>query len=643
MLGHSLQVRFIAPVSVSILLIVLGGAVVFSSIENARIERELAVGVDERIVGIKQTLGVTDAIVMDQTRAAMRLLKERGMSIGTVSLGVPVTVKDKTVPNLLLGGRPQANNFELVDGVTKLLGGTATLFVKSGDEFVRISTNVKRDNERATGTILDPKGKAIAAIREDKPFYGVVDILGNPFLTGYEPMHDAQGRVIGIWYVGYKADMAAIKQTIEGTRLLTSGFLAIVDGNDKVRYRSSHVEDARVTALLKDDAGWIVKREDYPGWGFRIVAAYPLDEASRIGRDRMLAIIAFGVVASLALIGVMYVMLRRLVLAPLGGEPTAAAEAARHIAAGDLTGAIAVAENDRDSVMAAMEQMRTGLTDIVRHIQDGVVALDGASVRLSETASQVSDGVARQNDATASIAATLEEITVSMRHVSDSAEGANRKAMQAGEMSSSGNAMVGEAVANMKLSAETVNRSVASVERLAGESQRISAIVDVIKEIADQTNLLALNAAIEAARAGETGRGFAVVADEVRKLAERTSVSTQEISSMVDGIRTSSGGAISDIEDGAQRVNSSVAKAVEAGQSMAQVHESTADVVGTFGEISAALREQSSASEVIARNVEQVSEMNEMNAAAMQHVVEYADQLKALSEKLRATVGSFRV
>ena len=80
------------------------------------------------------------------------------------------------------------NNFDLVDAVVKQAGGTATIYVKSGDEYVRVATNVKKDDgSRAIGTILDPNGKAIASINGKEAFYGEVDILGKTYIAGYDP------------------------------------------------------------------------------------------------------------------------------------------------------------------------------------------------------------------------------------------------------------------------------------------------------------------------------------------------------------------------------------------------------------------------------------------------------------------------
>ena len=85
-----------------------------------------------------------------------------------------------------------------------IVRGLRTPFVKAGTDFVRIATNVKKpDGSRAVGTVLDPKGKAIAALHKGDKFAGEVDILGKPYLTEYEAMKDARGDVIGAYYVGY--------------------------------------------------------------------------------------------------------------------------------------------------------------------------------------------------------------------------------------------------------------------------------------------------------------------------------------------------------------------------------------------------------------------------------------------------------
>jgi hypothetical protein len=91
----------------------------------------------------------------------------------------------------------------VVDAIKAKHGGTATLFIKKGNSFIRVSTNVMRGADRAVGTPLDPNGPAIAANRQGNAYYGIVDILGKLFDTGYEPIKTAKGEVIGIYYVGY--------------------------------------------------------------------------------------------------------------------------------------------------------------------------------------------------------------------------------------------------------------------------------------------------------------------------------------------------------------------------------------------------------------------------------------------------------
>jgi hypothetical protein len=105
--------------------------------------------------------------------------------------------------NLFFGSSKINGDFTVVDSIKAKQGGTATLFIKKGNSFVRVSTNVMRGADRAVGTPLDPNGPAFAANSKGNAYYGIVDILGKLYDTGYEPIKTAKGDVIGIYYVGY--------------------------------------------------------------------------------------------------------------------------------------------------------------------------------------------------------------------------------------------------------------------------------------------------------------------------------------------------------------------------------------------------------------------------------------------------------
>jgi len=128
---------------------------------------------------------------------------------GTEALGSPRLegrdpVAGKDVPALYFGTTKMNNSFDLVDQVAKVSGGAASLFVRSGDEFVRVATNAKKsDGSRALGVLLDPKGPAIERIRRGEAYYGESFVLDTAYVAGYEPIRDGSGRVIGIYATGY--------------------------------------------------------------------------------------------------------------------------------------------------------------------------------------------------------------------------------------------------------------------------------------------------------------------------------------------------------------------------------------------------------------------------------------------------------
>lgn len=241
------------------------------------------------------------------------------------------------------------------------------------------------------------------------------------------------------------------------------------------------------------------------------------------------------------------------------------------------------------------------------------------------------------------MAATVEELTVSINHVSDNADEAHAISTDSGRQSLDGSNVIQSTLASMQLIAETVQASATQIGELGEHSEQISSIVNVIKDIAEQTNLLALNAAIEAARAGEQGRGFAVVADEVRLLAQRTANSTQEITGMIKKIQTGTRNAVTNMDAGVEQVKQGVDLANQAGEAIVNIRDASSNVVSVVNMISLALREQTAASQDVARNVERIAQMSQQNSQAVEETSETAQALQVLAKSLEAQVGQFRL
>lgn len=328
---------------------------------------------------------------------------------------------------------------------------------------------------------------------------------------------------------------------------------------------------------------------------------------------------------------------------PLGGEPDDVRAVAERIASGDLGGKLEVRPGDQHSLIAAMDRMQASLRETVHGLQRNAEGVSCAAQQLATSASQVAIATSSQSEAAASMAAAVEEMTVSVGHVSDRAGETHSITNSTGALSQEGNAVINETLEEMREVASIVGDASVTIERMGENSQQISSIVQVIKDVADQTNLLALNAAIEAARAGEQGRGFAVVADEVRKLAERTTKATAEIGAMIDAVQSSASEAVGTMQQAVERVSSGVERAQNASAAMTKISAGADSAVMMVNEISSALREQSVASNEIAANVEKIAQMSEENGAATREVAETAGMLERLASDVRASVAQFKL
>ncbi|WP_303785538.1 methyl-accepting chemotaxis protein [Azovibrio restrictus] len=295
----------------------------------------------------------------------------------------------------------------------------------------------------------------------------------------------------------------------------------------------------------------------YTPWGWIVGSGIYLDDVDAIFRKTALTLLGIGLIIGL-IIAVPLALFARGLNRSLGGEPAYAREITRRIASGDLSTPVICQPGDNESLLAGMKHMQDTLRTMISDVIKDAEQVSTAAGQLLSASEEVAERARQQSSAAASMAASVEQMVVSMEHVTDNAREASTLSREAGEVSQRGAAIIHNAATEMRQISDSVQASSRIIEELGHQSDQITSIVKTIREIADQTNLLALNAAIEAARAGEQGRGFAVVADEVRKLAERTSLSTTEIAGMVSKIQSGTRNAVASMEDGVQQVGKGV-------------------------------------------------------------------------------------
>jgi methyl-accepting chemotaxis protein len=309
-----------------------------SKANEESITRTAQISVNDYLQNVNANLETINSLLSEHVQSSMGFLKAVGKREGEPNIAGTAMLNGQQAPNLRLGDNSQVGNYKLVDEILNSTDATATLFVRKGNRFIRISTNVKKDDgSRAIGTELDPNGKAIKKILNGEPFYGAVDILGKPYLTGYEPMYDRNKNIVGIWYVGYPVSaMDIIGKKIESARILDNGYIALVDYNNRVLFKSRQTSEQEVLDHLSgknSDSEWVVKSADFTPWNYKIVCAYPSEDIDSQVRKAVAQTFMFLAIVALALLVMVYFLLRRIILKAIHKL----AAASERIAGGDYS------------------------------------------------------------------------------------------------------------------------------------------------------------------------------------------------------------------------------------------------------------------------------------------------------------------
>ena len=265
-------------------------------------------------------------------------------------------------------------------------------------------------------------------------------------------------------------------------------------------------------------------------------------------------------------------------------------------------------------------KLKAALENITASLNETLVSIDTAADQVATGADQVSVGAQALASGSTEQASSIEQLVST---IDDMSEQIKVNAERAEKVSESMDHIGGEA----NLSNERMNRMLEAMKDINDNTDRISAIIKTIEDIAFQTNILALNAAVEAARAGDAGKGFAVVADEVRNLASRSAEASRNTSALIS--RTTEA-----VENGSQIAN-------QTAESLNTVVTSISEIVESIDSIAQNTQKQSEAINHVSTYVEQLSEVTQNNSAASEQSAAAAEELAGQANTMKRLTGKF--
>jgi methyl-accepting chemotaxis protein len=493
----------------------------------------------------------------------------------------------------------------MTDSIYDGMGVHVTYFryLPETNEFIRLMTSIKSaDGKRAVGTPLDPSGPVMPVLAQGNIYTGAAKILGENYLTRYEPVFDQNGKIAGAVFSG--KSMAEYHASIWRDAAL---FLSLAFVMNILVVGACYWAMNSAMRPIKDMATTVQKLKDRD-FSADIPTVNMNDEIGAITRS----------LGDLRVSLQQAEVLQQQKAADQAQQAEVVAKlstALHRMADGDLTVTIdePFAEN--------YDVLRQNLNASSRKMHDSLAHIAVVSQRI-ETQSRglvaASQELAHRTEVQA---ATLEQTAAAMDEMTAGFKSAATNLQEV-------EAIVGKARQDADQSGAVVNGAISAMEAIEKSSAQIAQIIGVIDDIAFQTNLLALNAGVEAARAGESGRGFAVVASEVGALAQRASTAAKEINAL--------------ISVSSEHVDAGVDRVKQAGAALHVISRCVSDIAGLTSAITTGAQEQATGLNEINLGVIQLDKATQQNAIMAQESNGASQSMETSALELGSLVSKFR-